>query len=122
MNNEWRVAYKLMRLLKDGTVHPLFINKREATQFGVPLKAECYPTNGFAVRQGWHCCFTPYAPHLKECLANGEQRVWVEVMVRDYKTYNRPESQGGKWILAQEMIAKRILDTVEVGQILSSVA
>lgn len=122
MNNEWRVAYKLMRLLKDGTVHPLFINKREATQFGVPLKAECHPTKGFAVRQGWHCCFKPNAPHLKENLANGERRVWVEVLVRNYSTYNRPESQGGKWILAQEMVAVKILCENEVNQILTNVA
>lgn len=122
MHNEWKTAYKLMRQLKDGTVHPLFINKREATQFGVPLKAKCYPTNGFAVRQGWHCCFTPYAPHLKTNLANGERRVWVEVLVRNYSTYNRPESQGGKWILAQEMVAVKILCENEVNQILTNVA
>lgn len=120
--NKWKTAYKLMRQLSDGTVHPLFINKREPTKFGVPLKAECYPTKGFAVRKGWHCCFTPYAPHLKEKLANGEQRVWVEVLVRDFETYNRPESQGGKWILAQEMIAKRIVADDEVKQILKKVA
>lgn len=122
MNKEWKTAYKLMRQLKDGTVHPLFINKRESTMFGVPLKAECYPTKGFAVRQGWHCCFTPYAPHLKENLANGERRVWVEVLVRNYDTYDRPESQGGKWILAQEMIANRIIGNDEVAQILLNVA
>lgn len=120
--NKWKTAYKLMRQLSDGTVHPLFINKSEPTKFGVPLKAECYPTKGFAVRKGWHCCFTPYAPHLKEKLANGEQRVWVEVLVRDFETYNRPESQGGKWILAQEMIAKRIVADDEVKQILKKVA
>ena len=122
MQNNWKTAYKLMRQLKDGTVHPLFINKREVTRFGVPLKAECYPTKGFAVRQGWHCCFTPYAPHLKENLANGERRVWVEVLVRDFETYDRPESQGGKWILAQEMIAVKILRDNEVNSILSCAA
>lgn len=118
-NVEWKVAYKLMRQLKDGTVHPLFINKKEATKFGVILEAECYPTKGFAVRQGWHCCFTPYAPHLKQTLSNGEQRVWVRVLVSDYDTYDRPESQGGAWILAQKMIADRIIDDDEVEQILA---
>lgn len=118
-NTEWKVAYKLMRQLKDGTVHPLFINKKEETQFGVVLPAECYPTKGFAVRQGWHCCFTPYAPHLKRNLSNGEHRVWVEVLVRNYDTYDRPESQGGAWILAQEMIAERIISDEEVQMILT---
>ena len=118
-NTEWKVAYKLMRQLKDGTVHPLFINKKEETRFGVVLPAECYPTKGFAVRQGWHCCFTPYAPHLKQDLSNGEHRVWVEVLVRNYDTYDRPESQGGAWILAQEMIAERIISDEEVQMILT---
>ena len=118
-NTEWKVAYKLMRQLKDGTVHPLFINKKEETRFGVVLPAECYPTKGFAVRQGWHCCFTPYAPHLKQDLSNGEHRVWVEVLVRNYDTYDRPESQGGAWILAQEMIAERIISDEEVQMILA---
>lgn len=111
---EWRTAYKLMRLGKDGKVYPLFINRKEPTKFGVVLPAECYPTKGFAVRQGWHCCFTPYAPHLKEELASGEKRVWVEVKVNDYDTYDRPESQGGTWILAQKMIAVRVLTPEEV--------
>ena len=119
INTEWKVAYKLMRQLKDGTVHPLFINKKEETRFGVVLPAECYPTKGFAIRQGWHCCFTPYAPHLKQDLSNGEHRVWVEVLVRNYDTYDRPESQGGAWILAQEMIAERIISDEEVQMILA---
>lgn len=122
MNREWKRAYKLMRQLKDGSVHPLFINKKEETKFGEILPAECYPTKGFAVRKGWHCCFTPYAPHLKTKLSNGEQRVWVEVLVRNYETYDRPESQGGTWILAGEMIAERILTDMEVNSILNQAA
>ena len=115
---EWVTAYKLMRMGKDGNVYPLFINRKEPTRFGVDLKAECFPTKGFAVRQGWHCCFTPNAPHLKENLASGERRVWVECKVRDYATYDRPESQGGKWILAQHMMAMRVLDNREVKTLL----
>ena len=113
-NGEWMTAYKLMRLGKDGGVYPLFINKKERTRFGEVLKAECYPTKGFAVRTGWHCCFTPYAPHLKEELASGERRVWVEIKVRDFTTYDRPESQGNAWILANEMIAVKIMNEEEV--------
>lgn len=113
----WRKAYKLMRLGKDGKVYPLFIDRTTETKFGVVLPAECHPTNGFAIRQGWHCCFTPYAPHLKTELASGEKRIWVEVMVDDYTTYNRPESQGGAWILAQKMIAVRTLTFEEVEEL-----
>lgn len=115
---EWKTAYKLMRQGKDGNVYPLFINKKEPTRFGAVLQAECHPTKGFAVRQGWHCCFTPWAPHLKQNLASGEKRVWVEVKVRDFNTYNRPESQGGAWILAQQMIAVRTISNEEVKIIL----
>lgn len=97
-------AYKLMRIKKDGLLYPLFIDKTTPTPIGVWLDAECHPTKGFAVRQGWHCCFTKHAPHLKSQLASGEQRVWVECEVEDYATYARPESQGGSWILAQRMM------------------
>lgn len=96
-------AYKLMRKKKDGKIYPLFINKTIPTPIGEWLQAECHPTKGFAVRKGWHCCFTPFAPHLKMELANGEKRVWVEVEVEDWNKYDRPESQGGAWILAQKM-------------------
>lgn len=112
-----RKAYKLMRLGKDGKVYPLFIDKKTPTEFGKWLPAECHPTKGFAVRKGWHCCFTPYAPHLKENLASGEQRVWVEVEVADFTTYDRPESQGGAWILANEMKALRTITMEEAEQI-----
>lgn len=117
---EWKTAYKLMRQGKDGNVYPLFINKKEPTRFGSVLQAECHPTKGFAVRQGWHCCFTPWAPHLKQELASGEKRVWVEVKVKDFETYDRPESQGGAWILAQQMIAVRTISNEEVKAILEN--
>lgn len=110
-------AYKLLRKLSDGKLHPLFINKREATPIGVWMEAECYPTKGFAVRQGWHCCFVPIAPHLKTKLANGEERVWVECEVEDWKSYDRPESQGGAWILAQRMKINRELTPEEVDDV-----
>lgn len=110
-------AYKLLRLMKDGTIHPLFINKKEATPIGVWMQAECFPTKGFAVRQGWHCCFTPVAPHLKEVLSNGEVRVWCEVKVEDWESYDRPESQGGAWILAQRMKIVKVLTMDEVEEI-----
>ena len=86
------------------------------------MQAECYPTKGFAVRQGWHCCFKPIAPHLSMQLANGEQRVWVECEVEDWESYNRPESQGGSWILAQRMKIVRELTDTEVENILKEAA
>ena len=113
-------AYKLLRVARDGKLHPLFINRKEPTPFGVWMKAECYPTKGFAVRQGWHCTFKPLAPHLSMKLASGERRVWVEVEVEDWKSYNRPESQGGSWILAQRMKVNRTLTEDEVEEILAA--
>lgn len=103
-------AYKLVRKGKDGLLYPLFIHKKEPFKFNEWLIAECYPTKGFAVRQGWHCCFERNAPHLKESLANGEQRIWIEVEVEDWESYDRPESQGGAWILAQKMKVLKVCE------------
>lgn len=111
-------AYKLLRKLSDGNLYPLFIHKTYSTPINEWMQAECYPTKGFAVRCGWHCCFRPFAPHLSMKLANGEQRVWVECEVEDWTSYNRPESQGGSWILAQKMKIIRELTEKEVGNIL----
>lgn len=82
------------------------------------MQAECYPTKGFAVRKGWHCCFQPLAPHLKMKLSSGEERVWVECEVEDWESYDRPESQGGAWILAQRMKIIRELSDGEVENIM----
>ena len=112
-------AYKLLRIKKDGKLYPLFIHKTVETPIGKWLQAECYPTNGFAVRKGWHCCFAPVAPHLKTKLACGEQRVWVECEVEDWTTYDRPESQGGDWILAQKIKIIRVMNIYEVEEICS---
>lgn len=105
-------AYKLVRKMKDGSLAPLFIDKRYRFEPNVWKVAECFPTKGFAVRQGWHCCFTPVAPHLSE-----KKRVWVEVEVKDYETYDRPESQGGKWVLSQNMKFIKELSWEEVEEI-----
>lgn len=92
------IAYKLVRKLKDGTLAPLFINKRQRLVLDEWLSAEEHPTKGYGVRKGWHCLKKPNAPHLSE-----KNRVWVEVEVEDFELFNRPESQGGEWILAQRM-------------------
>lgn len=113
MEGKTMVVYKLFRL-KQGKLFPLFINRNCETVIGEWLEAECYPTKGFAVRQGWHCCFRPIAPHLKENLKSGEHRVWVECEAMDYTTYERPESQGGAWVLANKLKVNRILNDEEV--------
>ena len=92
------IAYKLIRKMKDGSLAPLFINKKSRIPIGEWLEAENHPTKGFSVRKGWHCTLMPVAPHLSE-----KGRVWVQVEVDDTELYNRPESQGGMWVLAQRM-------------------
>jgi len=102
-------AYKLIRLRRDGSLGPLFINRRQRVPIGEWLPAVCYPTKGYAVRKGWHATLKPVAPHLTE-----KGRVWAEVRVRDYEKLERPEAQGGTWVLAQEMKVVRIINKEEV--------
>lgn len=104
------IAYKLMKIRKNGTLSSLFINAKRIYSFDEWMNAEFLPTKGFAERFGWHCCFTPNAPHLKEVLLSGEKRVWVEVEVEGVRVYDRPESQGGSWILADKLKLKKILN------------
>ena len=99
------IAYKLVRKLKDGTIAPLFINRKLRFPFGEWLDAESHPTKGFKYRKGWHCCLSPEAPHLSE-----KDRVWVRVEVDDFEYFKRPESQGGTWILAQKMKVLKEID------------
>lgn len=103
------IAYKLFRE-KNGKLYPLFINRKEETKTGIWLESECHPTKGFAVRQGWHCCLKPEAPHLKKELKSGEKRVWCKIELGGvYTYYNRPESQGGTWVLAERIKVLEIL-------------
>ncbi|MCP4321335.1 MAG: hypothetical protein GY787_05700 [Alteromonadales bacterium] len=102
-------AYKLFRLLKDNSIAPLFINKKQRLEEGVWYQAENHPTKGFAPRAGWHCCYNPIAPHLSMELKSGEKRVWVEVDVEEVTKVDRPASQGGAWVLAERMkVVKRL--------------
>jgi len=93
-----RKAYKLLRLRKDGTLGPLFINRRQVIPVGQWLQAEDHPTKGYAHRPGWHCTAKPEAPHLSK-----KGRVWCLVEIEDYSEFRRPESQGGLWFLANHM-------------------
>ena len=64
---------------------------------------------------GWHCCFKPEAPHIADQLKSGEIRVWMvcEAKGRSQK-YDRPESQGGAWLLVEYLKPLRILSDSEV--------
>ena len=88
-------AYKLLRLRKDGTLGPLFINRRQVIPIGQWLPAEVHPTKGYALRPGWHAALRPEAPHL---ITRG--RVWMRVLVAEEKELPRPASQGGMWLIA----------------------
>jgi hypothetical protein len=97
------IAYKLVRKMKDGQLSPLFINKKSRLPLNEWMKSENHPTKGFKERQGWHCTLRAIAPHLKVDGVVGKNRVWVQVEVEDYELYDRPESQGGTWVLADKM-------------------
>ena len=103
------VVYKLVRKMKDGSLAPLFINAKMRFSFNEWLNAEPHKTKGFAFRPGWHCCFKPVAPHLSE-----KNRVWIECIAQNYCTYDRPESQGGKWVLAERIKVLREVPQNEV--------
>jgi hypothetical protein len=93
------IGYKLFRVRKDGTIGPLFINARLRVPVGEWMPAEDHPTKGFAHRPGWHAAATPHAPHLSP-----RGRAWFRVALRGVRRYARPESQGGTWLLADELM------------------
>ena len=88
----------MLKLRKDGTIGSLFINAKARLPIGKWMKAEPYRKKGYAYRPGWHVMTTMNAPHLKE-----EGRVWANVEVRGVKEMHRPESQGGTWLICNEM-------------------
>ncbi|MCK9154486.1 MAG: hypothetical protein M0P12_00080 [Paludibacteraceae bacterium] len=96
-------AYKLIRIRKDGSFGPLFINRKQIIQFGKWMPSQCIPTKGFAVRPGWHCTYKPYAPHLKMVLKTGERRVWCRVEIKGMTEIKRPIGEGGTWYLAKKI-------------------
>jgi len=92
------IAYKLCRKKKNGSITPLFINKKTVLPFNVWLEAECHPTKGFKVRPYWHCTSQPEVSHLTL-----KGRVWVKVEIEDYFDFERPKNQGGLWFLAKKI-------------------
>ena len=115
------IVYKKVRILKDGNCYPLFIDKTKPFTFGEWMHCEFHPTKGFAPRTiegtetpigGWHCCFEPIAPHIADKLSSGEERVWMECEAKGaMQKYNRPESQGGAWLLAEYIRPIRLINT-----------
>lgn len=104
-----REAFKMFRLRKDGSLGPLFINAKLRVPVGEWLDAEDVPTKGFAHRPGWHCTVKQHAPHLKLNPKVGCRRVWARVQVTGVTLYDRPESQGGTWILAKKLKVIEVL-------------
>ena len=93
------VAYKLVRLRKNGTFGSLFCNRRAVLPVYRWLKAESHPARGLALRPGWRCCAAPVAPHLSK-----RGRVWVEVHAKGARVQRRPASQGGTWYVANRIM------------------
>lgn len=92
-------AFKLLRARADGSLGPLFINRRQRIPIGRWLTSECHPTPGYAVRPGWHATHAPCAPHLST-----KGRVWCVVKLKGVKEHRRPEAQGGLWYTARRMM------------------
>ena len=107
------IVYKLFRQRKDGTIGSLFINASYRIPIGVWMKAEDHRKNGFAHRPGWHCTLKPLAPHLSLNPKYGNPRVWAECEARDTTEFERPERQGGIWVLAQELKVIRLIELSE---------
>ena len=59
-------AFKLLKLRKNGTLGPLFINAKQIIPMGQEVQAEEHLTKGFKFRPGWHACQEPKAPHLSK--------------------------------------------------------
>jgi hypothetical protein len=120
------IVYKKVRVLKDGNYYPLFIDKTKPFEFGEWMKAGFHPTKGFAPRSlgndadgneigGWHCCYKPIAPPIADELKSGEKRIWMKCEAKgEMKKYDRPESQGGAWLLVEWLKPLEIMRESEV--------
>ena len=98
------IVYKLLRLRRNGTLGSLYINRRAIIPIGEWIEAVSYPTKGYALRPGWHCCERPEAPHLSM-----KGRVWCKVEILGAYKFPRPKSQGGIWFIATKMKVVNIL-------------
>ena len=101
------IGYKLFKQRKDGTLGPLFINRKQRLEVGKTYEAEDHKTKGYAHRPGWHICAKPSAPHLKK-----EGRVWAKVEFHDAETHKRPANQGGLWYTAKRMTILKLMAVI----------
>lgn len=99
-------GWKLFNQRKDGSLGPLFINRKQRLYVGEGYRFEDHPTKGYAHRPGWHILLRPYAPHLKQAAP----RVWAKVEYRDFTLHERPGNQGGTWVLAKYMRIVQVAD------------
>lgn len=98
-------GYKLMRMRKDGTLGPLFINRSQRIRPGKWLWYQDYYTRGYAHRPGWHALLEPHAPHLKL----RSDRVWCRVDLQYVSEWETPGAYGHVWLLAKRMRVVEIL-------------
>lgn len=107
------IVFKLFRKRRNGTLGPLFINRRQVVPIGEWLPAGDHPTKGFAHRPGWHATLEPIAPHLAQGPHTG--RVWCRCEVGgQIEEFKRPHSQGGTWVLATQLrVLEELGPTVE---------
>lgn len=98
------IGYKLFNQRADGSLGPLFINRRQRLEVGVQYEAEDHPTKGYAHRPGWHICAEKNAPHLSK-----KGRVWARVEFSGHTEHQRPANQGGLWYTAQRMKIMEVL-------------
>ncbi len=95
-------GWKLLRLRADGTLGPLFINRKQVIEVGKFYPAEDHPTPGYQHRPGWHAAPRKHAPHLTT-----KGRVWARVELSGAVKIKRPAAQGGFWLLARGMTVLR---------------
>lgn len=92
------IGYKLFQKKKLG-ISSLFINSSKILPLNTWMKAEkTHIKSGFKYRPFWHVMSKPYAPHLSK-----KNRVWKKVEIKQYQSFIRPKSQGGKWFLANKI-------------------
>jgi hypothetical protein len=95
-------AYKLFHKRVDGTLGPLFINRRLRVPVGEWLPAEDHPTKGFARRPGWHAMPSMEGSHLAKSAKGHGTRVWCEVEIRTYVVHNYVcHGKTRPWYLAE---------------------
>lgn len=123
------ITYKLLKIRKDGTLGPLFIERARTLPLNETLTANKTPTKGYKVRPGWHSTLFPYAPHISV-----KGRVWVKcevpgvhfdtdlypelftkqgdmnnLPVGGWYYWERPERQGRLWVISHEIKLLEIL-------------